>query len=373
MADLGLKINYGLSTALPSKAKGNIYVCTDNKRVYADLPSSSIQGEIDRIDLGDIGSLIDQIKNLSSSLSSLSSSLATVATSGSYNDLKNLPHISLKANTNGATWYFPLGKFPIDNSGNFGNFTFTGRFGGWVNNNTATYSIMLMNRANYTGDIITSTVSAMGAISSALGITDLIVSKNSDLSHTLYLKCTGYFCFDFDYTLYPTKEQNEGNYYEIIYDGTYSTTEPSDIIWQLSTAPKTILSADGSFTASNGIPATNITDLATVATSGNYNDLSNKPTIPTKANNGYNGYLSASGDGVAEVGQYFDFHVKDSDGNLSENDYDTRLQAQKQNKNVVSLPTNSGTLVIGDQEYIIKVSTEEPGEGTADNVITFVI
>ena len=174
------------------------------------------------------------------------SGLATVATSGKYSDLKNIPIVSNKAYTNGNTWYFPLGSMVIDDSGNYGNFTFTGRLGGWTNQNAATFSIMLMNRANYDGNVITATVSASGQVTNALAITDIVVAKNSDLSHTVYLKCNGYFCFDFAYTEYQ---------HSIIYDGSYSTTAPSDIIWTLSEAPKTILSADGSFSASGGISA----------------------------------------------------------------------------------------------------------------------
>lgn len=158
-------------------------------------------------------------------------------------------NIQKQAYTGGATWYYPLGKMVIDNSGNYGNFTFTGRFGGWVNSNTATYTIMLMNRANYDGNTITSTVSASGAITQALNCCDIVVSKNSDKSHTVYLKCKDYFVFDFAYTAFQ---------HEIIYDGIYTETEPSDIIWQLSTAPKTILYPNGSFEATGGINATSL-------------------------------------------------------------------------------------------------------------------
>lgn len=150
--------------------------------------------------------------------------------------LQNLPLISNKGYTNGAVWYFPLGKMVIDDSGNFGNFTINGRIGGWVNNNSAVYSIMLMNRADYTGNIITSTVSASGEVANALPICDIVVSKNSDKSHTVYLKCQGYFLFNFEWSAYQ---------HSIIYDGSYITTEPSNIVWRLSTAPKTVLSSTG--------------------------------------------------------------------------------------------------------------------------------
>ena len=172
------------------------------------------------------------------------SNLTPVAISGSYKDLSNIPIVSNKGNAGSDIWYFPLGEMVIDNSGNYGNFTFTGRFGGWIDNNTAVYSIMLMNRGRYDGNIITSTVSAYGNVAEALSLTDIVVAKNNDLSHTVYLKCTGYFCFDFSYTEYQ---------HTINYNGSYITEEPANIIWRLSEAPKTILSTNGVFSASGGI------------------------------------------------------------------------------------------------------------------------
>lgn len=106
-----------------------------------------------------------------------------------------------------------------------------------------------MNRGSYDGNAITSTVSASGKVQEALAICDIVVSKNSDLSHTVYLKCNGYFLYNFNWTQYQ---------HSINYDGTHTTTEPSDIIWKLSTAPKTILTADGAFSATGGINASKI-------------------------------------------------------------------------------------------------------------------
>lgn len=327
--------------------------------------------------------------------------------SGSYKDLKNKPTISKQGYTSGATWYFPLGKMVIDNSGNYGNFTFTGRLGGWTNDNSATFSIMLMNRANYSGDVITSTVSASGKVEQALNLCDIVVAKNSDNSHTVYLQCVNYFLFDFAYTEFQ---------HSVIYDSSYQTTAPSDIIWKLSTAPKTILYADGSFQATGGIvgmptkvsqltndsgyltsipseyvteselnaknyatksqiptipstyPASSITGLAKVATSGSYNDLSNKPTILAQANKGYNGAITTGSDGVAEMGKYIDFHENKD----STKDYDTRFVCTGQYGNTVNLPSVAGTLVVGDKGYKIVVSSTAP---TVDdkNVITLVV
>lgn len=169
--------------------------------------------------------------------------------SGAYADLTGKPIISNKLNASSATWYYPLGEMVIDNGSNYGNYTFTGRLGGWTNANTAVYSIMLMNRANYTGNTITSTVSVSGAYDEAIKLVDIVVAKKDDLSHTVYLKCTGYFCYDFAWTAYQ---------HSIVYNGNYTTTEPSNIVWKLSEAPKTILKSDGSFEASGGINATTI-------------------------------------------------------------------------------------------------------------------
>lgn len=196
---------------------------------------------------------IEQQSNKVTSLSS-SSTDNQYPTAKTVFDFVNMSKqvISYKGNADSETWYFPLGKMEIDNSGNYGNYTFTGRLGGWTNANTAVYSIMLMNRGNYDGNSITATVSASGQVDAALALTDIVVAKNDDLSHTVYLKCTGYFCYDFAYTKYQ---------HSITYDGSYSTTAPSNIIWTLSGAPKTILSADGSFSASGGINANKVNGL----------------------------------------------------------------------------------------------------------------
>lgn len=169
-------------------------------------------------------------------------------------DLPKNTNIQNKGFTNGETWYFPLGNMVIDNSGNYGNFSFSGRFGGWTKDNSATYQIMLMNRGNYNGDSITSTVQSQGKINEAQSIVDLVVSKNDDLSHTVYLKCSGYFLYNFNWETFQ---------HSIIYDGTYSTSEPANIIWKLSTAPKTILSSDGIFSASEGVDSLSIFNSST--------------------------------------------------------------------------------------------------------------
>lgn len=115
-------------------------------------------------------------------------------------------------------------------------------------------------------------------------------------------------------------------------------------------------------------PASMITGLSKVATTGSYNDLSNKPTILQQSTNGFNGAIVAGSDGVAEYGKYCDFH------NTKEttSDYSTRLVCTGDYKNTVNLPSVDGTLVVGDKGYKIVVSSTAP---TVDdkNVITIVI
>ena len=74
--------------------------------------------------------------------------------------------------------------------------------------------------------------------------------------------------------------------------------------------------------------------------------------INTIASKSSAGYVVTSGDGVTEVGKYVDFHSDFTTGN----DYDTRLQVDSHNKNVVKLPSASGTLATLD-DMIIKGCT----------------
>ena len=163
------------------------------------------------------------------------------------NKKQDLKTISYQRGAGNEIWYFPLATLDADTSNNYGNITLTGRFGGWENNNSATFNIMLMNRSGKKdGYTITSTVSATGETSAALSLCDIVVSRNEDTSSTVYLKCTKYFLFNFDYSTFQ---------FPIIYNGTYTTEEPSNIIWKLSEAPKTITSVNGSFSATGGISA----------------------------------------------------------------------------------------------------------------------
>ena len=126
---------------------------------------------------------------------------------------------------------------------------------------------------------------------------------------------------------------------------------------------------DSKASSSHTHSASEVNGLSTVATSGSYNDLSNKPTILSASNKGYNGAITAGADGVAEVGKYIDFH--ESSGGTE--DYTTRFVCQNTSTpNSVNLPSGTGTLLIGDKSYKIVTSSSAPTTNDT-NAITLVV
>ena len=114
--------------------------------------------------------------------------------------------------------------------------------------------------------------------------------------------------------------------------------------------------------------ASDVSGLAKVATSNSYSDLSNKPTILSASNKGYNGAITAGVDGVVEMGKYIDFH-NTSNGT---SDYSTRFVCTGDHQNTVNLPSAAGTLVVGDSAFkIVKASSAPTTNDTS--VITFVV
>lgn len=57
------------------------------------------------------------------------------------------------------------------------------------------------------------------------------------------------------------------------------------------------------------------------------------------------GYVFTTNDGITEIGKYIDFHSDFTTGN----DFDTRVQCDNHNKNVIKLPSDSGTLALVGQ------------------------
>lgn len=114
--------------------------------------------------------------------------------------------------------------------------------------------------------------------------------------------------------------------------------------------------------------ASDVSGLAKVATSNSYNDLSNKPTILSAANKGYNGAITAGADGVAEMGKYIDFHAT-SNGT---SDYSTRFVCTGDHKNSVNLPSAAGTLVVGDRALLVKITSSAPSTNDT-SIMTIVV
>lgn len=99
-----------------------------------------------------------------------------------------------------------------------------------------------------------------------------------------------------------------------------------------------------------------------------FNELNDKPNILQPATGGYNGAVTVGTDGVTEMGKYIDFH--NSSG--SSTDFSTRFMCTGEHGNVVSLPSTSGTIVVGDNAYKIVKSSSAPTVNDT-SVITVVI
>ena len=173
--------------------------------------------------------------------------------------------ITLKGNPSSAGYYL-LGRLPYaGSSSNYASFIIKGRIGGWESDNSAYFDIMLMNRNG-----ISSTVSAQStsnSLTSALNNCDIVIVNDTSDSYThptsgqitypmyVYLKCNNYYAFDIEYTICGnTTNANPSENIEFLYDETVAfTEEPSNIVWTLSNAPKTITYADGSFSPSGGL------------------------------------------------------------------------------------------------------------------------
>ena len=125
-----------------------------------------------------------------------------------------------------------------DNASNYGNITISGRLGGWEQSNSANFDIMMLNRSSARdGNTITATVSASGEVEQALSKCDIVVYRQSDTSEIVYLKLSGYWLYDFDWSVYQ---------HSINYSAT-NVTPTGTLVWSLSSAPKTILNTSGDF------------------------------------------------------------------------------------------------------------------------------
>ena len=152
----------------------------------------------------------------------------------------------------------------------------------------------------------------------------------------------------------------------LIDDVTTNKVNKSDIVNNLETNV-----SDKPLSAAQGVTLNQtLSNLSTVASSGSYNDLKDKPTILQQAYNGFNGAIVAGSDGVAEYGRYMDFHYEQD----TMSDYSTRVTCTGDYSNNVNLPSGDGTFIIGDKSYKIVTSSTAPIDADASKgIITLVI
>ena len=134
-------------------------------------------------------------------------------------EIKTKFRMSQMGFTNGATWYYPLCKFPKDNDGNYASAILSGRVGGWTSNNMSSITSLIWNRGS--SDIaLLDIAGSANTMSRIWSVCDIVVYTNSDTTDTVYLKCNGYFTFDIDIELFQSG-------CAILYNGSYVTTTPS--------------------------------------------------------------------------------------------------------------------------------------------------
>lgn len=156
-------------------------------------------------------------------------------------EIKTKYRIANKAYTGSGTtiWYYPLCKLPIDNNGNYASAIISGRIGGWVSSNMSYINALAWNRSG-TG-ISLLDIAGSGNMSNIWGTCDIVIytdaetvseTTNDNGIDTVYLKCKGYFTFDLDLEMFQSTA-------EILYNGTYLTTEPTGtLVAQASTSTK---------------------------------------------------------------------------------------------------------------------------------------
>ena len=205
------------------------------------------------------------------------STLATVATSGSYNDLTNTPTIPTVGNgtitiTQGGT---TKGTFTLNQSSNATIALDAGGSGGGdvsaAGDNTFTGTNTFTTGLTIGGE---EEEGAIGlGISSDIGLVDIAVNQMS-LSNSSGNGFSLVLSEDWDEELQDYNLQTFVSTHNLDIIGTTSVTIDGNQV--LTTNDVATVATSGSYN-----DLTNKPTLATVATSGSYNDLSNKPAIPT--------------------------------------------------------------------------------------------
>jgi len=212
-----------------------------------------------------------------------SADLATVATSGSYNDLSNKPTIPSKTSDLTNDSGFLTAHQDISGKANSADLAAVATSGDYDDlTNKPSIPTVPTNVSAFTND-----AGYLTAHQDISGKQDKITSTNklpaANVSGLAAVATSGDYD---DLTNKPSIPTVPTNVSAFTNDAGYLT------------AHQDISGKQDKITSTNKLPAANVSGLATVATSGSYNDLSNKPTIPTKTSDLTNdsGFLTAHQD-----------------------------------------------------------------------------
>ena len=209
-----------------------------------------------------------------------SADLATVATSGSYNDLSNKPTIPSKTSDLTNDSGFLTAHQDISGKANSADLATVATSGSY--NDLSNKPSIPSKTSDLTND--SGFLTAHQDIS---GKQDKITSTNklpaANVSGLAAVATSGDYD---DLTNKPSIPTVPTNVSAFTNDAGYLT------------AHQDISGKQDKITSTNKLPAANVSGLATVATSGDYDDLTNKPTIPTKTSDLTNdsGFLTAHQD-----------------------------------------------------------------------------
>lgn len=187
--------------------------------------------------------------------------------------------------------YYQLCKLQVNNDGNYASVIISGRIGGWTSTNMASINSLVWNRGTpgisvfaIAGDALAMSGGSRPHDSSVWDVCDLVLYKQSDNTAILYAKCTYWYVFDFNIEAYQSTTS-------IVYDGN-PVTPAGELVASASTSEKRVEQVAGGLYVNGHLTpimedldgVAYAADFHKVATSGSYNDLDDKPTIPTVNN-----------------------------------------------------------------------------------------
>lgn len=172
-----------------------------------------------------------QNKVIASNLNSLSTKVDTAVSQVNTIVENASKRINYSPYTGSTTWYYPIAKLPIDNSGNYASITISGRIGGWIKGNMSFINALVSNRDGDNG-----VFSCVGNdAQTALSVADIVLYRQSDNSTIVYLKVTGYASFDLNVNLSGCDTS------AYLYNGSYVTTPTGTLGWSASTGSNRLM------------------------------------------------------------------------------------------------------------------------------------